>query len=110
MSQKTKEPLIIETSERCICLNEGCGGGEPTEIHKHRTVMNIDRVSGDQIIRASCQSCGTFYRVTRRAINGAWVVRRIEIITERRAIDAFEQRLAAVGEIQKKDLPPVAVA
>lgn len=110
MSQKTREPLIIETSERCICLNEGCGGGEPTEIHKHRTVMNIDRVSGEQIIRAKCQSCGTMYRVIRRAVNGAWVVKRIEIVSDPRTIEAFDKRLSAVGEIQRQDLPPVTAA
>lgn len=111
MSQKSKDPLIIETSERCICLNEGCAGnGEHTEIHRHNVVMNIDRVSGDQIIRALCQNCGRLYRVTRRAIQGAWVVQRIEIIADSKTITAFQNRLAAAAQIQQKDLPPVTAA
>ncbi len=99
--------MIIETSERCICLNENCGN---EVIHAHRTTRHVDETSGVLTVKACCQNCRTLYIAKRHPMDGIWGPPQIEIITDRDRIEAFERTINAIGEIQRKDLPPVRAA
>lgn len=103
----SKSSMIIETSERCICLNEACAN---QEIPRSNTTMRIDTITGVQTVRALCPNCLTLYIARRKPNDGVWGPPTIEVISDGDKVAAFHKTITSIGEIQRDKLPPVRVA